>query len=124
MLKKKIMLSLVLSAALISIVGCAQKAGNTTKDAGGAATAAATSAATTAAAKQYKIAISQIVEHPSLDATREGFLAALKDAGIVEGTNLKVDYNCDISSTASKKNTCTIRSRYRSTCSENRKQFG
>jgi putative ABC transport system substrate-binding protein len=93
MLKKKIMLSLVLSAALISIVGCAQKAGNTTKDAGGAATAAATSAATTAAAKQYKIAISQIVEHPSLDATREGFLAALKDAGIVEGTNLKVDYN-------------------------------
>lgn len=43
--------------------------------------------------KSYKIAISQIVEHPSLDATREGFLAALKDAGIVEGVNLKVDFN-------------------------------
>ncbi len=42
-------------------------------------------------AKSYKIAISQYVEHPSLDATREGFLAALKDAGIVEGENLKVD---------------------------------
>lgn len=28
---------------------------------------------------------------PSLDATREGILAALKDAGIVEGENLKVD---------------------------------
>ncbi|MDR0269559.1 MAG: ABC transporter substrate-binding protein [Paenibacillus sp.] len=42
--------------------------------------------------KTYKIAISQIVEHPSLDATREGFLAALKDAGISEGDNLKVDY--------------------------------
>ncbi|MBW4083994.1 ABC transporter substrate-binding protein [Paenibacillus sp. S150] len=41
--------------------------------------------------KTYKIAISQYVEHPSLDATREGFLAALKDAGIVEGENLKVD---------------------------------
>ena len=28
---------------------------------------------------------------PSLDATKEGFLAALKDAGIVQGENLKVD---------------------------------
>ncbi len=43
--------------------------------------------------RSYKIAISQIVEHASLDATREGFLAALKDAGIVEGDNLKVDFN-------------------------------
>lgn len=43
--------------------------------------------------KSYKIAISQYVEHPSLDSTREGFLAALKDAGIVDGENLKVDYN-------------------------------
>jgi len=43
--------------------------------------------------KTYKIAISQFVEHPSLDATRQGFLGALKEAGIVEGKNLKVDYN-------------------------------
>lgn len=42
---------------------------------------------------EYKIAISQYVEHPSLDATREGFMAALKDAGLVEGENLEVDYN-------------------------------
>lgn len=42
---------------------------------------------------EYRVAIVQYVEHPSLDATREGFLAALKDAGIVEGENLKVDYN-------------------------------
>ncbi len=42
---------------------------------------------------EYSIAISQIVEHPSLDATRQGFLDALKDAGIVEGENLKVDVN-------------------------------
>lgn len=42
---------------------------------------------------EYKIAISQILEHPSLDATRQGFLDALADAGIVEGQNLKVDYN-------------------------------
>ena len=43
--------------------------------------------------KTYTIAVSQIVEHPSLDATYEGFVAALKDAGIEEGKNLKIDFN-------------------------------
>lgn len=43
--------------------------------------------------QSYRIAISQYVEHPSLDATRDGFLAALKDAGLEEGVNLTVDYN-------------------------------
>ncbi|NKE08122.1 MULTISPECIES: ABC transporter substrate-binding protein [Mesobacillus] len=42
--------------------------------------------------KMVKIGITQIVEHPSLDATREGFIAALKDAGYEEGKNLKLDY--------------------------------
>ena len=42
--------------------------------------------------KVYKIGISQIVEHPSLDAARQGFLAALADNGLVEGKNLNVDY--------------------------------
>ena len=32
---------------------------------------------------EYKVAITQYVEHPSLDATRLGFLDALKDAGLV-----------------------------------------
>ena len=45
------------------------------------------------ATKNYSIGISRIAPHPSLDATKEGFLAALKDAGIVEGENLKVDYS-------------------------------
>lgn len=38
-----------------------------------------------------KIGISQLVEHPSLDAAREGFVAALEDAGYVEGVNLELD---------------------------------
>jgi putative ABC transport system substrate-binding protein len=42
--------------------------------------------------KVVKIGISQLVEHPSLDAAREGFISALKDAGYVEGKNLKIDY--------------------------------
>lgn len=42
---------------------------------------------------EYNIAIAQHVEHPSLDATREGFLAALNDAGLVQGENMAVEYN-------------------------------
>lgn len=42
-------------------------------------------------AKKVKIGISQIVEHPSLDATREGIIKALKDEGYVEGKNLEID---------------------------------
>ena len=43
-------------------------------------------------AKTVKIGISQIVEHPSLDAAKEGFMAALADNGYIEGENLSVDY--------------------------------
>ncbi|MBT2638869.1 ABC transporter substrate-binding protein [Bacillus sp. ISL-39] len=42
--------------------------------------------------KTVTIGITQIVEHPSLDAAREGFIEALKDAGYEEGKNLKFDY--------------------------------
>ena len=57
-MRKKLGLLLVISIMLVAVVGCGSSGSG----------------------KQYKIAISQIVEHPSLDATREGFLAALKDS--------------------------------------------
>lgn len=38
-----------------------------------------------------KIGITQIVEHPSLDAAREGFIQALLDNGYTEGENLEID---------------------------------
>lgn len=38
------------------------------------------------------IGISQFVEHPALDASREGFLDALADAGYVDGENIEVDF--------------------------------
>ena len=42
----------------------------------------AASASGSAAAKTYKIGITQIVAHPSLDASREGFKKAITDAGL------------------------------------------
>lgn len=94
-MKKKLGWLVLLSLMVVSIVGCGSNntnsgstnAGNTGQEQRGS------EEGTNAAKDSYKIAISQIVEHPSLDATREGFLAALKDAGIVEGENLKLDYN-------------------------------
>ena len=41
--------------------------------------------------KTYTIGISQFAEHGSLDNCREGFLEGLKEEGIEEGKNLKVD---------------------------------
>ncbi|CAM3494042.1 ABC transporter substrate-binding protein [Marinicrinis lubricantis] len=40
----------------------------------------------------YKVGVAQLLEHPSLDSSREGFIQALKDAGIEEGVNLELDY--------------------------------
>ncbi|KOP67776.1 sugar ABC transporter substrate-binding protein [Bacillus sp. FJAT-18019] len=84
-MKRKMWLSLTLSALLVTAVGCGDKpGGDATKTGSGG----------DAEKKTYSIAISQIVEHPSLDATREGILAALKDGGISEADGtLKIDYN-------------------------------
>lgn len=42
--------------------------------------------------KAVKIGISQIAEHPALDAAREGFIEALKSKGFEDGKNIKIDY--------------------------------
>lgn len=39
-----------------------------------------------------KVGVLQVAEHPSLDGAREGFIAALKEGGYVEGENLQIDY--------------------------------
>lgn len=42
--------------------------------------------------KTYRIGFAQIVDHPALNATREGFLDGLREMGFEEGTNLEFDY--------------------------------
>ncbi len=44
------------------------------------------------AAEMKSVAITAIVEHPALDAVRDGTKDALKEAGFVEGKNLKWQY--------------------------------
>ncbi|MEK4064508.1 MULTISPECIES: ABC transporter substrate-binding protein [Paenibacillus] len=92
MKKKNIWVGLSLCLMLVAS-GCGSNnnaAVNTEKAANKPANA--TAAPADAGSKEsYSIAISQYVEHPSLDATREGFMAALKDAGLIEGENLRVD---------------------------------
>jgi putative ABC transport system substrate-binding protein len=43
--------------------------------------------------KHYVIGISQFVEHPALDAVRNGFVDYLKEEGYVEGENVTFDVN-------------------------------
>jgi putative ABC transport system substrate-binding protein len=40
----------------------------------------------------YKIGITQIADHPSLDNCREGFIEGLKQEGIVDGENADIDF--------------------------------
>lgn len=42
--------------------------------------------------KQYKIGIVQLVEHEALTAAYQGFVDGLKEAGLEEGKNIKIDY--------------------------------
>lgn len=42
--------------------------------------------------KTYRIGFAQIVDHPALNATRQGFIDALKEAGFEAGKNLVFDY--------------------------------
>lgn len=53
---------------------------------------AATAITTSALAKDVTVAVTAIVEHPALDATRDGVKEALAEAGFKEGENLKFIY--------------------------------
>jgi putative ABC transport system substrate-binding protein len=68
MKKKLISLCIVLMASLLFLSACGQGDDDT-----------------------IKLGISHFVEHPSLDAARDGFIQALADNGYVEGENLTID---------------------------------
>lgn len=84
-MKKKSILSLliILVMTLVLISGCTKA--STPSDEGTKASKE------TEEVKVIKIGISQIVEHAALDASRNGFIDALKSKGFVEGENLEID---------------------------------
>ena len=92
MKKSTKLLSLVLAGAMaFSMTGCSSNTAATTAATTTAATEAATTVAetTTAAATEaaaegetYKIGVLQLVQHTALDASNQGFFAALDEAGI------------------------------------------
>jgi putative tryptophan/tyrosine transport system substrate-binding protein len=96
-MKKKI-LSLTLALALAtSLAAC--NSSNTAKDS--ASTADTTQNEDTASEGKteevtddtvYNIGVCQLVQHDALDAAYNGFVDGLKEAGIEEGKNLKIDY--------------------------------
>lgn len=54
---------------------------------------ASTSANSTGSSKKVKnIGISQLVEHPALDASRKGFIEGLNSKGFKENENVKIEY--------------------------------
>ncbi len=42
--------------------------------------------------KVYRIGVNQLVTHAALDASYQGFVDALEEAGYVDGKNIKIDY--------------------------------
>ncbi|PSU03447.1 ABC transporter substrate-binding protein [Photobacterium gaetbulicola] len=54
--------------------------------------ASLTMTSASAMAEMAKVAVSQIVEHPALDAARNGLLDGLRQKGYVEGENLEFSY--------------------------------
>jgi putative ABC transport system substrate-binding protein len=81
-MKKVFTFGFIFLLILTLFAGCSKPAAPTT----------APAPASGAAEKKVSIGIIQIVEHPALDAARNGFLETLKANGYIEGQNLTVDY--------------------------------
>ncbi|NLP43462.1 MAG: ABC transporter substrate-binding protein [Peptococcaceae bacterium] len=93
MKKQKLILTLVLVLLLGLLgVGCSSGGAQTTGSDSEPPASADSGSNNNEVEKTVSIGIIQLVEHPALDAAREGFLETLKANGLEAGKNLKVDY--------------------------------
>jgi len=97
-MKNHLSMGLILSILVLAMTGCGAS-GSETNDLEGAK------------AVIKKMAVTQIVEHPSLDAIREGMYQALKDNGYEEGNTLEIDF---LNAQGSMENTMTIANEFAS----------
>jgi putative ABC transport system substrate-binding protein len=72
-MKKALAMSLIAVLASTSLAACGTKG-------------------TSSGDEVYRIGVSQLVEHAALDASYQGFVDALKEAGYVDGEKIKIDY--------------------------------
>lgn len=86
-MKKKGLLATLLIALMIVLTACGE--GETSN---GTSNSNSNTGGNSGEEQTYKVAISQFVEHPSLNAVKDGIIAALADGGLVEGQNLVVDF--------------------------------
>lgn len=70
-MKKRLVCLVLATLALFALVGC----GTQNQD-----------------GNVYKIGVTQIADHPSLDNCREGFIAGLAEAGFEDGKNIEIDF--------------------------------
>ncbi len=101
---KKFMYVLIMAMTLNLFAGCSAPE-NTTPE------PTTDTASESTETKVYHIGISQLVEHPSLDAIRTGVIDAIHDGGFVDGENIEIDY---LNSQGSIENTNTIANEFAS----------
>lgn len=83
-MKKILTGTVAVLAALTMFAGCTKKSQTNTS--------ATTEDKTPVEKDVYTIGVIQLVEHPALNANYEGFVEGLKEAGFIDGKNIKIDY--------------------------------
>lgn len=85
-MKKFLSMLAIAAMSAMMFAGCGDAAGNE-----GAGSASEPSATGTAMETPVDIGIIQLTEHPALDASREGFIAALAEAGYTDGDKINIE---------------------------------
>lgn len=87
----KIIQSILFPLVLLSVTACGQQGAAPASNQPAAPATETTAPAPSTETKQLTIGISQFVEHPALDAAREGFVKQLAKNGFEDGKQVKID---------------------------------
>ncbi len=87
----KIIQSILFPLVLLSVTACGQQGAAPANNQPAAPATGTSAPAPSTETKQLTIGISQFVEHPALDAAREGFVKQLAKNGFEDGKQVKID---------------------------------